>query len=450
VESTFEHILSNRAWPDDRPALMGRSTATAWGMLRERLTSFRLDAEGIRHRRVGLIFRPSAACLAALAAMDRLGCDTFLLDGRAGRDAGVRLGQEFGLGALLTEVDGAGGTTVQVIPLPGEEQWSGQSTITILTSGSTGRPKTVRHTWESLCRPVRVHPTALVPRWLLTYRPHLYAGLQVLLQCLVNGGTLIVPEADASPQEVAELMRTAQATAASATPSYWRRLLLFADIDLLRAIPLVQITLGGEVVDQAILDALQRTFPHARIAHIYATTELGRCFSVTDVRAGFPARFLRGPTPDGALLWLEDGELVVRSANMMQVPAGGGATFGNKGHRTGDLVEIVGDRAFFVGRRTDMINVGGNKVFPFEVERVIRVVPGVADVRVYGRRSSIAGELVACEVIASEGVQRSALREAIIAVCRAELADFQRPRLIEFVPAIALEDSGKTSRRLEE
>jgi hypothetical protein len=83
-------------------------------------------------------------------------------------------------------------------------------------------------------------------------------------------------------------------------------------------VPLIQVTLGGEVVDQQILDSLRRTFPHARIVHIYATTELGRCFSVTDGRAGFPARYLTEPTADGVVLGVEDGELVVRSANAME------------------------------------------------------------------------------------------------------------------------------------
>ena len=75
-------------------------------------------------------------------------------------------------------------------------------------------------------------------------------------------------------------------------------------------------------------------------------------------------------------------------------------------------------------------------------------VPGVADTRVYGKRSSIAGELVAVQVVPEPGVDAGHLREAIIAACIAALSPYQRPRLIDLVADIALEDSGKLNRRL--
>src|SRR5262245_32755960 len=81
--------------------------------------------------------------------------------------------------------------------------------------------------------------------------------------------------------------------------------------------------------------------------------------------------------------------------------------------RTGDLVEFQGDRVVFVGRTSDIINVGGNKVHPLEVERVIRTVAGVADVRVYGKASSIVGQLVACEITPTRGVDPGQLEDAV-------------------------------------
>jgi acyl-CoA synthetase (AMP-forming)/AMP-acid ligase II len=446
----FKHILLNQGWPKDRPVLIGSGVTTAWGDVASLVGSLGLNNSCLARRRVGIVFRPSPACLAALALLDRLDCDTFLIDGRLGRDEAIRLGTELRLGTVLIGPEAPSDAAIEQLALADELPGSCQSTVTILTSGTTGKPKAARHTWASLSRPVRIVADSTGPRWLLTYRPHLYAGLQVVLQCLVNGGTLVVPEPDAAPAAIPELMRSARVEYASATPSYWRRLLLFAEPAVLRAVPLVQITLGGEVVDQQILDALHRAFPTARIVHIYATTELGRCFSVSDGKTGFPARYLCEPTSDGVLLRLEDGELVVRSANAMQGydHAGTRPPPGAWGHRTGDLVEVVDDRIYFIGRRTDMINVGGNKVHPVEVERVLRTVSGVADARVYGKRSSIAGELVACQVVPAAGVDTTALREAIIAACLAELTPFQRPRLIDFVTEIALEDSGKMNRRL--
>jgi acyl-coenzyme A synthetase/AMP-(fatty) acid ligase len=151
-------------------------------------------------------------------------------------------------------------------------------------------------------------------------------------------------------------------------------------------------------------------------------------------------------------LLIEDGELVVRSPHAMQgydVDGSADAPVSGRDWPTGDLVELVGDRVYFVGRRTDLINVGGNKVAPLEVERVLRTVTGVRDARVFGRRSSIAGELVVCQVVAADGADPEELRREMVAACVAELKDHQRPRSIEFVAAIPLEESGKTSRGAE-
>jgi acyl-CoA synthetase (AMP-forming)/AMP-acid ligase II len=441
----FHRIISGEEWPGDRPAIVSDNKTVFWRDLAALSKSGPLSHLTLANRRVGIAFRATAACLSAVGQLDALKCDAFLMDANLSRDEVIRLGSELRLGFVLIEKD----ASWEEVPLDGELPGSGQSSVTILTSGTSGKPKAARHTWESLSRPTRRSEGAGEPRWLLTYRPHLYAGLQVLLQCLSNGGTLAVPKSGAAPAAVADLMRKARVEFVSATPSYWRRLLMFADPAILRGLPLKQITLGGEVVDQQILDALKSTFPQARITHIYATTELGRCFSVTDGRAGFPARYLSEPTPDGVEMRVEGGELMVRSGNSMvgYDSAGGSGFTGAKGYPTGDLVEVVGDRAFFVGRRTDMINVGGNKVHPIEVERVVRAVPGVFDARVYGTKSSIAGELVCCQVVPAAGAEPAALRQAVSTACLTHLTPLQRPRLIDVVPEIRLDNSGKTNRR---
>lgn len=445
----FHRILSGADWPGEQPAIISPRKTAYWRDLAGLSSSRSLSGMDVANRRVGLPFRATATDLSVLGELDALHCDVFLMDGRLPRVDALCLASELLLGVLLTEGDAAD-SSWQPIALDGELPGSGQSSVTILTSGTSGKPKAARHTWESLSRPTRISTHASRPRWLLTYRPHLYAGLQVLLQCLSNGGTLVVPEDNSAPAAVADLMRAARVECASATPSYWRRLLLFADPKILGDVPIRQITLGGEVVDQQILDSLKSIFPGVRITHIYATTELGRCFSVTDGRAGFSASYLREPTPDGVEMRIEEGELVVRSANSMlgYDRVGGDVSKGAWGYHTGDLVEVVGDRVFFVGRRTDLINVGGNKVHPIEVERVVRAVPGVADARIYGKKSSIAGELVCCQVVPVAGIDPVALRQALATACLAQLTPVQRPRLIDVVSEIGLDISGKTSRRL--
>jgi acyl-CoA synthetase (AMP-forming)/AMP-acid ligase II len=211
----------------------------------------------------------------------------------------------------------------------------------------------------------------------------------------------------------------------------------------------LQITLGGEVVDQMILNSLTRHFPDARLVHIYATTEVGRCFSVTDGLQGFPRKFLDAPSADGVEMRIHDNELFVRSKNAMAGydPYSFQKDSSHDWMATGDMVNIIDDRVIFTGRKTDIINVGGNKVHPVEVEQVIRSIPGVCNVRVFGKRSSISGQLVACEIVRDNAVTDAELREAVQLVCQAKLAPYQRPRLINMVEQIELSAAQKMIRR---
>lgn len=441
-------IIMEETIPLEQEAVVTRLQSTTWGQLRTQAHHMTASFTALKSRRVGLSFRATSESYAALAALDKLGSDTFLFDAHLPLEEILALARKLKLGAVLAASSGGQPSGFTVHELRGEEEWSGRSTVTILTSGSTGEPKAVRHSWESLSRPVRKGPEGAAPRWLLTYRPNLYAGLQVMLQCFADRGTLAISEADMEPRAVAQFMCDAAVQCVSATPSFWRRLLILADSGLLKRAPLVQITLGGEVVDQPLLNRLKQYFPQVRLAHIYATTELGRCFSVHDGMAGFPASYLGKALPDKCELRIQDGELLVKSANSMKMydPHSAQQTLSTDWFATGDLVELKDDRVYFVGRRTDTINVAGSKVYPIEVERVIRVIPGVSDVRVFGKVSSVAGELVACEIVPAPGQDLEVLKVRVNQVCRSALSSPQQPRLIKLVDQIGVSAAGKTLR----
>jgi acyl-CoA synthetase (AMP-forming)/AMP-acid ligase II len=444
----LNRLLFEEFLPDAQPAVVTSDRTTNWAALREQAQTVFSTQEKLRRRRVGLSFRPAADSYAALAALDRLACDVFLLDANLPSEEALRLSEKLKLGAFLTAGNSGQLPDFEVHELSNEEKWSGSSSVTILTSGSTGEPKAARHSWESIARPVKKGAGIRAPKWLLTYRPNLYAGLQVMLQCFADRGTLVVPDPHMDPQSTVQFMCDAGVQFVSATPSYWRRLLMFSDAELLKRVPLVQITLGGEAIDQPILDKLRQHFPQARLVHIYATTELGRCFSVSDGKAGFPASYLHTVQPGAAELKVHGGELLVRSPNSMRMydPLSPQQPSASDWFPTGDVVEIKDSRVYFVGRKSDMINVAGSKVFPIEVERVIRIIPGVSDVRVFGKTSSIAGELVACEIVANPDQDREALKEIVVRTCRAQLNSQQQPRIIKLVERIDLSSAGKTLR----
>lgn len=450
-----------RRWHEltDRPAIVDSRTAVSWSQWIALVEAWKKSLSNWRGSRIALSMQPSVQSYAALAALDELTCDAFLLDARLSVDESTALTQRLRVRALVRIIDShaqhaAGGDPpipdFEIVSQAKFDAGSGTSTVTILTSGTSGEPKAVRHTWISLSRPVRATPQEESPRWLLCYPPHLYAGLQVFLQCVVSGGVLVIDDSQGDVRSLIELMVRQRVGYISATPSYWRRIFMLADPKELARVPIVQVTLGGEVVDDGVLSKLAQVYPQARIVHIYATSELGRCFSVTDRKSGFPSRFLDQRSTDGVELRIAEGELLVRSENRMATydsPTRDGVVVAQDGWtRTGDLVELRGDRVHFIGRMTDIINVGGNKVAPLEVERVIRSVPGVLDVRVYPKGSSIAGQLVACDVVPDANIDPNELRQRISQHCQSALAGHARPRWITIVDQIALTAANKVRR----
>jgi acyl-coenzyme A synthetase/AMP-(fatty) acid ligase len=423
--------------------IAGRSSWQAWVATTRR---YRAQLRLLDAGRIGLFFPPRPDSFAALAAIILENRDVYLIDELAGEAVVSQIAVDHSLEVLIEAAPeglqlGRFSTSPHHGPCQG---W-----ITLFTSGTSGTPKAVRHNWETLARPVRHAAESAGERWLLSYRPHLYAGLQVLMHCMVNHACLVLPPRDSTPPNVVRLMREAAVTHVSATPSYWRWLMTLGGHGALEGLGIKQITLGGETADQAVLDTLKAIFPQSRIVHIYATSEAGRCFSVSDGLQGFPARFLEAPSPDGIELKVLEGELHVRSANAMlaQDSLVSSERDASAWIPTGDLVEKIGDRFHFVARRTDIINVGGNKVDPWIVEQVVRSVPGVADARVYAKKSSLVGQMVACEITVLQSHDPDQVKRDVQRRCLEQLANVQRPRVIEVVPAITLSSAGKKVRQ---
>ena len=311
--------------------------------------------------------------------------------------------------------------------------------VVVATSGTSGPPKLVDHSWDSLLAAARLAEQWHGRGWLLVYDATRWAGLQVWLQALLTAGRLVVP-ASRDPDLVAKACVDEDVSILPATPTLLRRLITSGDRAAVAKMKLDRITLGGEAADAQLLEQAKTLFPNAKITHVYATTELGEVFRVTDGLAGFPAEWIGRQLPGGARLSMRrDGELLVQlSRDTAEVG-------------TGDLVERRGKRFEFTGRRSDVIVVGGAKVFPKRVEEILRGVPGIADARVYGLPSAITGELVAAEIVVNEplpaGTTPDQVRSAALAICRERLEPHAVPRLVDFVKKLATTPAGKIPRR---
>lgn len=449
----------------DRLAVISPDRATNWGSLLALSKAAADEVDHLRHRRVGIVCDASPECFAALAALDHMKANAFLLDSGKTSDEISELARQFQLGSVVRIAGESGWTVDDIDSSPSSA--AAEHCVTILTSGTTGRPKAARHTWETLSRPVAAlqnldEPLSLREqedhqRWLLTFRPQLYAGLQVVLHAFANAGAIVIPNDSGDQNELVAFMATAGVGYVSATPSFWRGLLLHVRREQLVGLSIRQITLGGELADQSILDALAATFPGARITHIYATTELGKCFSVTDGLAGFPVSYLNEPLPGGVELRVDAGQLFVRSGNRMteydplgsRLESSSSDVVGSDAVEwsyTGDLVEVAGDRVQFVGRDTDIINVGGYKVNPTKVEQILRQVRAVADVRVFGQSSSVTGQIVACDITVAAGFDPEAAQRAVREAAMEKLDRYHLPRIINVVDKIELTPAGKVRR----
>jgi acyl-CoA synthetase (AMP-forming)/AMP-acid ligase II len=320
----------------------------------------------------------------------------------------------------------------------------------MLTSGTSGVPKIVRHTLEGLSGAIIADGPARGGSavWATFYDIRRYGGLQILLRALLGGCSMVLSQAGEAASDF--LIRAGQdgVTHISGTPSHWRRALMSPAAS--RMAPRY-VRLSGEVADQAILNGLAAAYPAAEIAHAFASTEAGVAFDVRDGLAGFPASLIGRPGAR-AELRVVDGSLRIRSARTAQGYLGTAAALADaEGFvDTNDMLELRGDRYHFVGRREGVINVGGLKVYPEEVEAVINQHPLVRMARVRGRPSPITGALVVADIVVQPAAGQGsfpALREEILSACREVLPAHKVPTMLREVAALDIAESGKLLRR---
>ena len=361
------------------------------------------------------------------------------------------------------------------VPVPGGVDRSEYRLATewvLLTSGTTGAPKLVAHTLASLTNAFageqggqgeqgaggsesagradgRGEGAARV--WSTFYDIRRYGGLQIYLRAL-HAGSLVLSSAGESTTDFLARVAAAGVTHISGTPSHWRKALMSGAAE--RFCP-AYVRLSGEIADQGILDALRAAFPRATVAHAFASTEAGVGFEVRDGRAGFPATLV-GKSEAGVEVDVGRGTLRIKSPGNAAAYLGAGAPSLKDAEGfvdLGDRLELRDGRYYFVGRSGGIINVGGLKVHPEEVEAVINSHPRVRMSLVRSRRNPITGAIVTADVVLADGtgiVREPAaderIRQEILDSCRTTLAAHKVPALIRFVPSLEMSSSGKLVR----
>ncbi len=294
--------------------------------------------------------------------------------------------------------------------------------IVLFSSGSTGTSKGTVHSALRLLEKFRSPGKDLRTLAFLLF-DHI-AGLDTLLYSLANTSTLVVPSAR-TPTEVCRMIALHKVQVLPTAPSFINLLLLSGAVERHDLSSLEIVTYGSEMMPQGTLERFAAALPGVRLIQKYGTSETG----------AFPTQ-----SPSNTSTWLKlggegfewrvrDGRFETKTKSTMLGYLNAKSPFTEDGYfQTGDRVEVDGEFVRFLGRDSDVINVGGQKVFPSEVESLILEMPEVAEVAVYGEAHAILGAAVVARIWPSRDISAADLRKSVRSYLNGKLEPFKIPQ----------------------
>ena len=305
----------------------------------------------------------------------------------------------------------------------------GNPGLVIFSSGSTGAPKAILHDFSVILgkfEKVRQKKTTLT--FLLF--DHI-GGIDTLFNTLASGGTVVTVETR-DPEHVCAAIARHQVHTLPTSPTFLNLLLMSGAADQHDLSSLKVIAYGTEPMPETTLKGLHALFPDVALVQTYGMSELG---------------VLRSRSRDSESLWIKftgegfetkivEGILWVRAATAMMGYLNAPDLFDADGWlNTQDAVEVDGDYLRILGRATDLINVGGQKVYPAEVENRLLQLENVEDVAVFGKPHPMMGQVVAARFKLKTPEAMDVFKRRMMAFCRETLANYQIPRVVEFTDA---------------
>ena len=281
-------------------------------------------------------------------------------------------------------------------PLVEEVRHRGHPGIIFFSSGTTGRPKAILHDFNNFLERYSIQRPPLRALNFLLF-DHA-GGINTMLHTLFNRGVVIVP-AERTPEILAADMVKHRVELLPATPTFLRMMLLSGVFDNVSFPDLRVITYGTERMDQGTLDRLCDKLPNVDFRQTYGLSELG----VFQVRSRARDSLWMQIGGKGIETKVVDGVLHIRSENRMVGYLNAPSPFVDGWYDTGDIVERDGDYIMVVGRAREILNVGGLKILPGEVERVALFHPDVLRAKVIGVPNPITGQHIEVTVEPREG-----------------------------------------------
>lgn len=302
--------------------------------------------------------------------------------------------------------------------------------LVLFTSGTSGKPKGIVHDLNRVLKRFKSPGKRYVTIPLLMF-DH-FGGYNTIFG-LLSSGSKIVRIFERSVDSVASAIENFKVTLLPTTPSFLA-LFLAAKLSVRYDLnSLEKISYGTEVMPQSLLEKLHKAFPNVKFQQTYGLSELG----VLDSRSKSDGSTWVKLGGEGYALKVENGELWIKSEYSMLGYISESSALPSSGwFNTHDQVEVDGEFVRILGRDSDLINIGGQKVFPQEIEDVLLLHENVVSVRVTGEQHNLLGQIACAEVSLSDGAEVS--KGELRAFCKQYLASFKVPQQIRFVESIPL------------
>lgn len=319
----------------------------------------------------------------------------------------------------------------------------GNPGLVIFSSGSTGNHKAVLHDFTALLEKFRKPRQRKTTLTFLLF-DHI-GGIDTLFNTFASGGT-VVTVANRDSETVCRAIAKHRVHTLPTSPTFLNLMLISEDYRNHDLSSLQVVTYGTEPMPESTLQRLCEVFPHVHFVQTYGLSELG---------------VLRSRSKESGSLWLKfsgegfetkivDGTLWVRTPAAMLGYLNATDLFDADGWlNTQDAVEVDGEYLRILGRATDLINVGGQKVYPAEVENVLLLLENVRDVAVYGERNPLTGQIVAARFNLIVPEELDVFKRRMRAFCRSQLAPYKIPVRVEITEQDQFGARYKKMRRAE-
>lgn len=318
---------------------------------------------------------------------------------------------------------------------------SRSSGLLLFSSGSTGEPKAVLHDAGKLLAKFRAPGRRL--RTLLFLGFDHIGGLDTLFYALSNAGVVVAVDGR-SPQAVCRAIERHRVEVLSVAPSFLNQLILSEAHRTYDLSSLQYITYGAEVMPESTLRKIAQLFPGVALLQKYGTTEVGAPRSRSRGRESLWLKM----DGEGFATRVVDGMLEIKADSAMLGYLNAPSPFTVDGwFVTGDAVERDGEYLKILGRATDLINIGGEKVYPAEVESVIQELEEVAEASVFGERNVILGSIVCAKIRLGKAVaDRSEFIARVKKYCGERLAAYKVPRKVVLTDETQVTERFKKAR----